>query len=112
MPVGPCWPTSRDRTYLTLVAAHSLSGQLCCKVLPYMELKTASQCPAELLSLPRTALQIPEKSPVPRPALSTSECPAPLHSSGLGTSYPLSVGSFLEHVLPVTLFPIQEIQLS
>lgn len=36
---------------------------------------------------------------------------APLASCGLGTLYPLSTGPFLEHLLPVHSFPIQEIQL-
>lgn len=57
-----------------------------------------------------TPAEIPEKGPVPSPALSSVSCPAPLATVGLGTPYLLSTGPFLEGEIN-TSFPTQEIQL-
>lgn len=60
-----CLPTSRDRTSLTLWPPVPCLSSSDFKVLPYMELKLPPSAPQSILLCP----EIPEKCPVPPPAL-------------------------------------------
>lgn len=93
-----------------------LGAALPCKILPYMELKTASQCPTEPPPQPgaacRDSREVPSSQFCPPSNPHHLGLPASLAGCGLGTPSLLSVGPFLECVLPITLFSIQEIHLS
>lgn len=73
--VGPCSSTS---THSCDLPVPSRSSCLTCKILPYMELKTASQCPTEPPPQPgaacRDSREVPSSPFCPPPTLTTSGC--------------------------------------
>lgn len=105
-----CSPTSRGRTSLTLWPPVPCLSSSDFKVLPYMELKLPPSAPQSILLGPGQRQRFQRSVQFPSSPL-CCKLPVPLASRGLGTRYPLSVGPFLEPVIPVSSFPIQEIKL-